>query len=223
MSKRRMLYGYYIQQGEIAIVETEAIIVRRVFSLYTGGLSYQKISDLLNAEKIPYSQEMPVWNKHKVKRLLENPRYMGQDGYPAIIDRVGFQETQSHIHEKTVGYAPRTERPVLRLKGYLHCAKCGAPLRRIAGKNRRADTLYLKCGGCGAMATIPDDTLLSEIARQVTEHDTADRGPYQPSEEVVRLTNAINRGLEHPEHPEELVSLILQSAAARYDLSLIHI
>ena len=29
MSKRRMLYGYYIQQGEIAIVETEAIIVRR--------------------------------------------------------------------------------------------------------------------------------------------------------------------------------------------------
>lgn len=67
------------------------------------------------------------------------------------------------------------------------------------------------------MATIPDDTLLSEIARQVTEHDTADRGPYQPSEEVVRLTNAINRGLEHPDHPEELVSLILQGAAARYD------
>ena len=217
MSKRRMLYGYYIQQGEIAIVETEAIIVRRVFSLYTGGLSYQKISDLLNAEKIPYSQEMPVWNKHKVKRLLENPRYMGQDGYPAIIDRVGFQETQSHIHEKTAGYAPRTERPVLRLKGYLHCAKCGAPLRRIAGKNRRADTLYLKCGGCGAMATIPDDTLLSEIARQVTEHDTADWRPYQPSGEVIRLTNAINRGLEHLEHPEELVSLILQGAAARYD------
>ena len=50
MSKRRMLYGYYIQQGEIAIVETEAIIVRRVFSLCIGGLSYQKISDLLNAE-----------------------------------------------------------------------------------------------------------------------------------------------------------------------------
>ena len=67
------------------------------------------------------------------------------------------------------------------------------------------------------MATIPDDTLLSEIARQVTEHDTADRGPYQPSEEVVSLTNAINRGLEHPEHQEELVSIILQSAAARYD------
>ena len=67
------------------------------------------------------------------------------------------------------------------------------------------------------MVTIPDDTLLSEVARQVTEHDTADWRPYQPSGEVVRLTNAINRGLEHPDHPEELVSLILQGAAARYD------
>ena len=216
MNHRKTLYGYQIRDGEIAVVEEEAILVRRVFSLYTGGLSYQKISDLLNREKVPYSQEAPAWDKHKVKRLLENPLYTGQDGYPAIIDKVGFEETQSHIHEKTAGYAPRTERPVLRLKGYLRCSKCGAPLRRVAGKNRRADTLYLKCGSCGAMVTIPDDTLLSEIACQVTEHDTADPGPYQPSEEVVRLTNAINRGLEHPDHPEELVSLILQGAAARY-------
>ena len=106
---------------------------------------------------------------------------------------------------------------MLRLKALLHCVQCGGTLHRLAGKNRRADTLYLKCGSCGAMVTIPDDTLLSEVARQVTEHDTADWRPYQPSGEVVRLTNAINRGLERPEHPEELVSLILQGAAARYD------
>ena len=67
------------------------------------------------------------------------------------------------------------------------------------------------------MATILDDTLLSEIARQVTEHDTADRGPYQPSEEVIRLTNAINRALESPNGSEEALSLILKGASARYD------
>ena len=191
--------------------------MRRVFSLYTGGLSYQKISDLLNTEKIPYSSEAPTWNKHKVKRLLENPRYTGQDGYPAIIDKAGFEEAQSHIHEKTAGYAPKTERPVFRLKGYLRCSKCGAPLRRVAGKNHRADTLYLKCSECGAMVTIPDELLLEDVTHQVTEHDAPSQEPYQPSEEVVRLTNAINRGLEHPDHPEELVTLILLGAAARYD------
>ena len=97
MSKRRMLYGYYIQQGEIAIVETGAIIVRRVFSLYTGGLSYQKISDLLNAEKIPYSQEMPVWNKHKVKRLLKP--HSVNDGRVSILTHIAgiFQQTVDYI------------------------------------------------------------------------------------------------------------------------------
>ena len=79
MSNRKILYGYQIRDGVIAAVEEEAILVRRVFSLYIGGLSYQKISDLLNREEVPYSQEAPAWNKHKVKRLLENPRYTGQD------------------------------------------------------------------------------------------------------------------------------------------------
>ena len=67
------------------------------------------------------------------------------------------------------------------------------------------------------MVTIPDEMLLEDVTHQVTEHDAPSQEPYQPSEEVVRLTNAINRGLEHPDHPEELVSLILQGAAARYD------
>lgn len=217
MSNRKMLYGYQIRDGEIAVVEEEAILVQRVFTLYAGGLSYQKISDLLNTEKVPYSQEAPAWNKHKVKRMLENSRYMGQDSYPPILDSGVFQEAQERIHEKTTGYAPKADRPVLRLKNLMHCARCGGTLHRLAGKNRRTDTLYLKCGSCGAVATIPDDTLLLVIARQIAEHDTVDQGPYQPSGDVVRLTNAINRGLESPGHPEELVSLILQGAAARYD------
>ncbi len=41
--------------------------------------------------------------------------------------------------------------------------------------------------------------------------------PYEPSAEAVRLTNAINRGLERPEQPEEIVKRILQGVSARYD------
>lgn len=37
-----------------------------------------------------------------------------------------------------------------------------------------------------------------------------------PSEETVRLTNAINRGLEKPERPEEVVTLVMQGISARY-------
>ena len=41
--------------------------------------------------------------------------------------------------------------------------------------------------------------------------------PYEPSGEVVRLTNAINRGLERPKQPEDIARLILQGISARYD------
>ena len=67
------------------------------------------------------------------------------------------------------------------------------------------------------MVTIPDDALLEEIARQVTEHSTPGPATYQPSGEVICLTNAINRALESPNKPEEALPLILKGASARYD------
>ena len=216
MTKRKLLYGYQIQDGDLSIMTEEAVVIVRAFNLYAGGLSYQKISDTLNEEHIPYSEEQPEWNKHKVKRLLENPRYIGRDGYPAIVDREMFQTVQAMIHEKTAGYAPKLDRPTLQLKDCMRCASCGSVLHRRAGKGHRADTLYLKCTRCTTVITISDAVLLNEVVRQWAEHKTPSQGPYQPSGEVIRLTNAINRGLERPESPEEIVSLILQGASARY-------
>ena len=100
MSKRKLLYGYQIQNGELTVVKAEAAVVARVASLYLEGLSYQKLADLLNQEHIPFSTEVPVWDKHKVKRLLENPRYTGQNGYPGILDTETFQCVQSRIRRK---------------------------------------------------------------------------------------------------------------------------
>lgn len=217
MINRKILYGYEIQNGDIVTKEDEATVVARVFALYSTGLSYQKISDSLNSEGIPYCQEAPVWNKHKVKRLLENPRYTGQDGYPAIIDGEVFHKVQTQIQGKTANYAPPEHRPVLDLKDRLRCGCCNGSLHRTAGPKRRKDTLYLKCGTCGAVFTITDSDLLEEISRQVAEHETPVETVYHPSEEVIHLTNAINRELENPESPEEVVSLILRGAAARYD------
>ena len=163
MKNRRMLYGYEIEEGELRTRPEEASVVRRVMSLYTEGLSYQKISDILNDDDIPFSPEVPVWNKHKVKRLLENPRYAGSNGYPAIIEKDVFQDVQRRIRDKTANYA-RRERPIPK-------------------------------------ATTCEETTVS----------------YMPSDEVIRLTNAINRGLENPDAPDGVVALILKGISARYD------
>ena len=87
MTYRKNLYGYRIVSGEITVVPDEKAVVERIAGLYIAGASYQTIADSLNKAGTLFSSEAPLWNKHKVKRLLENPRYTGTKGYPAILDR----------------------------------------------------------------------------------------------------------------------------------------
>ena len=108
------------------------------------------------------------------------------------------------------------DHPALCLTKMLRCGECGGALRRIAEQQWKY-TLRFHCDRCGMSVTIPDAALLSEIERQAAEYEPlADSVPYTPSGDTVRLANAINRGLERPEHPEDVVSLILQGISARY-------
>ncbi len=175
-----------------------------------------KISDMLNSDNIPFSTESPVWNKHKIKRMLENPRYTGSDGYPPIIDKDMFQIVQDIIQSKRTTHI-KVERPALKIKPYLRCQNCGDSLRRFARKNSKEDTLYLRCNKCGALITITDDELLNEITEQMAGYNAPAETEYTPTDTVISLTNAINRGLEQPDNPEEVISLILQGISARYD------
>lgn len=217
MSNRKILYGYQIQRGDLVTVPQETETVQRITTLYLDGLSYQKISDTLNGDGIPFSEEAPLWNKHKVKRLLENPRYTGVDGYPTIIEQEVFDTIQSMIRGKTANRTKAEKQPAQRLKEYLRCGNCHGRLLGMGGKNQRHDTLYLRCEHCGMLVTIADSDLLTEVGRQIAEHNAPPQEPYTPSGEVVRLTNAINRGLEHPDKPEDVVALVLQCVSARYD------
>ncbi len=46
MTNRKILYGYRIQRGELAVQPQEAIVAKRILTLYLDGLSYQKIAIL---------------------------------------------------------------------------------------------------------------------------------------------------------------------------------
>ena len=152
-----------------------------------------------------------------MKRLLENPSYTGVDGYPVVMDKDVFDTIQGIIRGKTSNYTRMEDRPVLRIKKCLRCGNCQGRLLGMGGKGQRRDTLYLRCEQCGALVTISDTELMNEVSRQMAEHDCPAEQPYAPSGEVIRLTNAIDRGLEHPDKPEDIVSLILRGASARYD------
>lgn len=100
MTNRKILYGYQFKGGLLVPVNTEAQVVRNVFIQYGSGLSYQRIADTLSRASIPYSHDCPAWNKHKIKRMLEDSRYIGRAGYPPIISDELFQAVQDIIRSK---------------------------------------------------------------------------------------------------------------------------
>ena len=211
---RKVLYGYQIMDGKLVPQPQEAAVVSRVFGLYLEGNLQREISDTLNAEGILYSPERPVWTKFRISFILRNERYMGADDYPVLIGSETFQAVQDLLQKKWGKRDPKY-RPVSALRETL-CCPCGGCLKRWFSSVHRPDTLYLRCVQCGGEVIIPDADLLAEVERQAAEYTPPAESGYTPSEDTVRLTNAINRGLEKPERPEDVVALILQGISARY-------
>ena len=209
---RKILYGYQIQNGELSVHPQEAEGVKRIFSLYLSGMAQQQIADALNAEGFPYSEESPVWSRPRVVQTLRNSRYMGEKGYPALVDDETFCAAQAMRADRVRKWG---DHPALCLVRKLRCDQCGHSLRRLA-QSQWKHTLRFHCDGCGMSVTIPDADLLSEVERQAAEYVPPSEGGYAPSEDVIRLSNAVNRGLERPDNPEEVVALILQGISARY-------
>ena len=151
-----------------------------------------------------------------MKRLLENPRYIGRDGYPAMLDDADFQAARDKTAEKVRRQPGREKSPIAHLTPYLQCT-CGTKMTRLGGSWQAEDKVYLKCTTCGSTVILDMDGMVTEIIRQFRAHENKALAVYTPSAEVIRLNNAINRGLEQPESPEAVMMLILQGAAGRYD------
>lgn len=83
--QRKIPFGYQVQNGRINCHPEEAELVRAIFSRYLLGGSYSQIADEMARQGVRYHQHTAQWNKHMVKRILENERYLGMDGYPQLV------------------------------------------------------------------------------------------------------------------------------------------
>lgn len=147
---RKILYGYQIQNGELSVHPQEAEGVKRIFSLYLSGMAQQQIADALNAEGFPYSEESPVWSRPRVVQTLRNSRYMGEKGYPALVDDETFCAAQAMRADRVRKWG---DHPALCLVRKLRCDQCGHSLRRLA-QSQWKHTLRFHCDGCGMSVTI---------------------------------------------------------------------
>lgn len=77
----RPAYGYQAVNGELAIVEDEAEVVRMIFRLRDEGMTYEAIANALNEQGI-LTRKGNQWKFGTVRTVLENePLYRGMYKY----------------------------------------------------------------------------------------------------------------------------------------------
>lgn len=220
--QRTIPFGYQMRQGKIVCEQMETDVVKNIFSMYLAGESLKRIAEIMTERGIRYHQHTEQWNKHMVKRILENDHYLGDGEYPQIIDGEDYLAVRLQKADRNT-YAP-CKPDISGIRDKAVCAACGASMRRDTKSHGRA---HWKCGNpdCGKAVAIADDELVNTINARL---DALAKAPYllemqnppaqKTSMEALRLLNeltaAFNRGTKSGEY---IRTLIFAAAAEKYN------
>ena len=114
-TKRKLPFGYKMESGRIVIDETESHWVSHLFSRYNMGVSIQELTDFMNNTAVPYDPGKP-WNKNMVARILADTRYLGESGFPVLVDASVFLDTEEKRKKKAPAVQKTEAQTVLRRK-----------------------------------------------------------------------------------------------------------
>ena len=223
MKKNKYLpFGYHIQNGSLCIHEAEAAVVRQVFGDYQAGTSYRRIAESLAAKGIPYMENRTDWNKHRVKRMLENSHYCGRDDFPPILSADTFGAVAALIGQKSQGEPLSEELDNIRSKAI--CGACGDKYKRD-GRSKNYEAWCCSAEGRITPKRITDQSLLASVTDilnsiinepSLLELPASHRENY--SLDVARTENQVNRELEKSEVDSDYTKLLIFGcAAAKYE------
>ena len=222
MRKRSIPFGYHYQNGIMAVHPQESQTVQAVFSAYLSGEPLSKIAAHLTAKLVEYLPGHWQWDKARVKRLLDNAKYTGEDDFPPIIKERDFQ--MAHQKKESASTNRQSVDEDIKLfKGLVHCHHCGGPMVRRMD-SRFENPVTWKCPRCGYFLPLPDEEfkqrvfqLQQSLVDKPLLAETEEETIPVASMEARRLTNEIFRKLDSGDFSEaELVNLALQCAAENY-------
>lgn len=219
--QRKIPFGYLIRDGLIRPHPQEADAVRYIFGQYLAGASLLTIAEDMTGRGPCYHQHTPEWNKHMVKRILENAKYVGAGGYPRLVPDGDFAAAQGQRGERnTYAPLPAEIRPI---QGKAVCSLCGGKMIR---GNRSHGLVHWKCQNpdCGQSISLNDEALAGLVDGRLRELAQSPHLLTAPESQragvdmdTVRLQNelilALNRGDENPAY---IKSLALAVTAQRY-------
>ena len=190
-SHRNIPFGYMMRGGEIVLHPEESVTVREIFDMYLRGMSLKSIAASMT---VPYNVDK-VWNKNMVSRILENERYTGVNGYPAIIEEDVFHKANEIKQRKAAACVCTDEK-----KKYLHS---------------------LVSGGSSLTESEVEGALVSVINKLIVEPKfSAPDKPqeYAPTSEISDMERRLASLMQDMTADiDEITRLITDTAAAKYD------
>lgn len=223
MKNRTLPYGYCCVDGKITVHSSEAEIVAEIYKDYLDGKSLLAIAEHLNNRKIEYMPSVIGWNKARLKRILEDERYIGNEQYPSLIDEETHNAVMSVKNTRNTQKDTDRQADIYQLPVPVLCGECHGRMKRLYNKRRKCQTSW-KCENCGKTIDKEDDKLLADMTvlvntviatPQIVKIPTATR--VEPSMELRILNNEITRMLDSTGiKREEVRAKMLQSLSRRY-------
>ena len=214
-----------MQKGEIIAEPTVNQAVKDIFKLYLDGKSMSEIARQMSISQISYNGITFDWNKNMVKRILENEKYLGKDGYPVLIDNETFNHANARKKSKATSVNEISEELKI-IRSLTYCKECGHRLSRIGGNTQtdKWDCRNIECSRFNYRLTdnMIKDILLHILNAVIANPDLLDTdseiSAYTTNIKVKCQQNEINRLMDNPEIDSEKVKTeILRLAELKYD------
>lgn len=177
------------------------------------------IGTQVTLDELDYHQHTAQWNKHMVKRILENERYLGMDGYPQLVTDEEFLAVRLRRGEQNT-YAPCPSE-IIPIRDKAVCALCGEKMARDT-KSRGRPRWRCKNPECGGSVYLDDSIILERVVQKlkVLAHSPeCIRLPKAApaSTDALRIENELALCFNRADiNPEYMKTLIMAAAAERY-------
>lgn len=225
MKNRTLPYGYCCMDGKITVHSGEAEIVTEIYNNYLDGKSLLAIAEYLNDRKIEYISGIIGWNKARLKRILEDERYLGKIPYQRIISQEAYEAIQAVKNTRNTQKETDRQSGIYQLTVPVICPVCQSKMKRIYASKRKCKTRWV-CESleCRLSLNKDDGELLDDITELVNRlianlHTIRMPTPQstEPSMELRILNNEIARMLDGTDIKREKVrGKMLQSLSQRY-------
>lgn len=151
----------------------------------------------ITPRQVEYMPGKSNWNRSRIQRMIDDKRYIGENGYPPILTEQAYTAMQAMKTEKN------TQKAVshFKLTVPVACPSCGGRMQRRYDNRRKASTWWC-CAECKTTVSITDEDIQNGITERLNEviadpeRIKIPESAYEESQEVRRMSAEIAKTLD---------------------------